>query len=163
MEQESPGRTGQIGWWTIKIDDPARAATISKAVDAEFDNSSDETLTETEAAFQQSFVAMAGTIIVSLQIISILIVGVILLVAANTMAMTARERISEYAFMKTMGFRSFHLIGLILGESLTIAAFGGAVGLILLKVIGSIAGVALSQFFPGFSSPFGSNTFLISR
>ena len=90
MEQESPGRVGQVGWWVIKIADPARAAAISKAVDAEFDNSSDETLTETEAAFQQSFVAMSGTIISSLQVMSILLIGVILLVAGNTIWRSAR-------------------------------------------------------------------------
>jgi len=150
MEQESPGRTGQIGWWIIKIDDPARAATISKAVDSEFDNSSDETLTETEAAFAQSFVAMSGTIITSLQIISLLIVGVILLVAANTMAMTARERISEYAVLKTLGFGPRHILGLIAGESLAIAALGGALGLLLLVPVIRGVGTALRAWFPAF-------------
>ncbi|MBI3872477.1 MAG: ABC transporter permease, partial [candidate division Zixibacteria bacterium] len=70
MQRDWPTRTGQVGWWVIKIDDPAKAASISTAVDREFDNSADETITETEAAFQQSFVAMSGTIILSLQIVS---------------------------------------------------------------------------------------------
>ncbi len=152
LKQVSPGRAGEIGWFGVKIKDPNSSAGIGAAIDARFKNSYAETLTETEKQFQLSFVQMSSAIITGLQIISYLIIMVIAMVLVNTMAMTARERISEYAFMKTMGFRSFHLIGLILGESLTIAAFGGAVGLILLKVIGSIAGVALSQFFPGFSS-----------
>jgi putative ABC transport system permease protein len=160
MAQESPGRMGQIGWWIIKIDDPARAATISKAVDTEFDNSSDETLTETEAAFQQSFVAMAGTIIVSLQIISVLIVGVILLVAANTMAMTARERLSEYAVLKTLGFGAGHILGLIAGESLMIAGLGGVLGVLLL--FPAVEGVAqgLKAWFPAF--PVDPATFVLA-
>jgi putative ABC transport system permease protein len=134
----------------IKIDDPARAATISKAVDAEFENSADETLTETEAAFAQSFVAMAGTIIASLQVISVLVIGVILLVLANTMAMTARERISEYAVLKTLGFGPGRILGLIAGESLLIAGMGGILGLVLLVPILTGVGAALRAWFPAF-------------
>lgn len=150
MLQDWPERTGQVGWWVIKIDDPARAASISQAVDAEFDNSPDETVTETEAQFQQSFVAMAGTIIFSLQVISILVIGIILLVAANTMAMTARERISEYAVLKTLGFSGGHIVGLIGGESLLIAMLGGVVGMILMFPVLNGVAVALRSWFPVF-------------
>jgi putative ABC transport system permease protein len=150
MLQEWPDRSGQVGWWVIKIDDPARAASISQAVDAEFDNSPDETITETEAQFQQSFVAMAGTIIFSLQVISILVIGIILLVAANTMAMTARERISEYAVLKTLGFSGGHILGLIGGESVMISMLGGVVGMILMFPVLNGVAVALRSWFPVF-------------
>jgi len=150
MRKEMPARAGQVGWWVIKIDDPAKAAAISEAVDSEFENSTDETLTETEAAFQQSFVAMAGTIVFSLQVISILVIVIILLVAANTMAMTARERISEYAVLKTLGFGGGHIMGLVAGESLLIACLGGGLGLILMfPVIGGVA-AGLREWFPAF-------------
>lgn len=150
MQQEMPARAGQVGWWVIKIDDPAKAAQISNAVDREFDNSADETLTETEAAFQQSFVAMAGTIIFSLEVISILVIGIILLVAANTMAMTARERISEYAVLKTLGFNGGHILGLVAGESLLIAMLGGGLGLLLMFPLLQGVGAALRAWFPAF-------------
>lgn len=150
MQQEMPGRAGQVGWWVIKINDPVKAASVSTAVDREFENSSDPTLTETEAAFQQSFVAMAGTIVFSLQIISILVVGIILLVAANTMAMTARERISEYAILKTLGFHGGHILGLIVGESLLIACLGGALGLLMMIPVLRVVGASLRAFFPAF-------------
>lgn len=150
MLETSPVRAGQVGWWIIKIDDPSRAAQISAAVDKEFENSPDETLTETEAAFQQSFVAMAGTIVFSLQVISILVIGIILLVAANTMAMTARERISEYAVLKTLGFGGGHILGLVAGESLLISCLGGGIGLLLLIPLLKGVGAALQQFFPAF-------------
>jgi putative ABC transport system permease protein len=150
MAQESPMRTGQVGWWVIKIDDPARAAAICRAVDAEFRNSSDETLTETEAAFQQSFVAMAGTIILALQVISFLVIGVILLVAANTMAMTARERVPEYAVLKTLGFQGAHILGLIAGESVLIAGLGGAGGVLLMIPMLKGIGIALHAWVPAF-------------
>jgi putative ABC transport system permease protein len=150
MQQEWPARAGRVGWWVIKIDDPAKAAAISAAVDREFDNSADETLTETEAAFQQSFVAMAGTIVFSLKVISILVIGIILLVAANTMAMTARERISEYAILKTLGFSAGHILGLIAGESLIMSCLGGVLGIVILfPVVGGV-GAALQAWFPAF-------------
>lgn len=150
LKVQSPGRAGQTGWYALKIDDPSHAAAICKAVDSRFDNSWAETRTETEKEFQMSFIQMSSVIILGLQIISFLIIGVILLVLVNTMAMTARERVSEYAFMRTMGFRGYHLAGLILGESLLIACIGGLAGIGLLIVVASGVGVALSQFFPGF-------------
>ncbi len=150
MQEVSPMRAGQVGWWVIKIANPSQAASICAAVDKEFDNSADETLTETEAAFQQSFVAMSGTIIFSLEVISLLVIGIVLLVAANTMAMTARERISEYAVLKTLGFGGFHIIGLIAGESLIIACLGGVVGVLLLFPILGGVGAELRAWFPAF-------------
>jgi putative ABC transport system permease protein len=150
LEQEWPSRAGQVGWWVVKIEDAARSAAISKAIDAEFDNSADETLTQTEAAFQQSFVAMSGTIILSLQVISVLVVGIILLVAANTMAMTARERLSEYAVMKTLGFSGGHLVGLIGGESMMLAILGGVVGIAALFPVAHGIAITLRAWFPVF-------------
>jgi putative ABC transport system permease protein len=160
MEKEWPARAGEVGWWVVKIDDPARSAAISKAIDAEFDNSADETKTQTEAAFQQSFVAMSGTIIISLQVISILVVGIILLVAANTMAMTARERLSEYAVMKTLGFSGGHLFGLIGGESMLIAFLGGVVGIAAIFPVAHGISIALRAFFPVF--PIEAKTLIIA-
>lgn len=152
MKVQSPGRVGQVGWYAIKIDDPGRAADIASLIDARFANSPAETKTETEKEFQLSFIQMSGTIIIGLRIISFLIIGVILLVLANTMAMTARERVSEYAFLRTLGFRQYHLVGLILGESLLIATLGCIVGISLLVVVSKVIGVALSIYFPGFTA-----------
>ncbi len=152
LKKTAPGMAGEAGWYALKIADPNQAAAISRAVDSRFDNSRAETKTETEKEFQMSFIQMSSAIILGLQIISYLIIGVILLVLANTMAMTARERISENAFMRTMGFQSYHLVGLILGESIFIAALGGLCGIALLTVVGNGVSVAMSQFFPGFST-----------
>ncbi len=150
MQVQSPGRAGQTGWYALKISDPSQAAAISKAVDSRFDNSWAETRTETEKEFQMSFIQMSSTIILGLRIVSYLIIGIILLVLANTMAMTARERVSENAFMRTIGFQGYHLIGLIMGESLFIACVGGLAGMGLLVLVAGGVGMALSQFFPGF-------------
>jgi len=155
MQQEMPGRVGQVGWYGLKIADPSRAAQISAVVDSRFANSWAETKTETEKEFQLSFIQMTGAIITGMRIISFLIIGVILLVLANTMAMTARERVSEHAFLRTLGFRSYHLVGLILGESLMIAFLGGLVGMGLLGAVVGVVKVAISAYIPGFeATPF---------
>ena len=160
MKRDSPGRAGQIGWFALKIDDPNRSAQISAAVDKRFANSWAETRTETEKEFQLSFVQMSGAIVVGMRVISYLILGVILLVLVNTMAMTARERVSENAFMRTLGFRGYHLVGLILGESLLIAALGGLLGMGLLYLASNLVRIALSGYFPGYSADLP--TYLIS-
>lgn len=152
MKQDSPGRVGQIGWFGVQIDNPNRSAEIGGIVDARFKNSWAETLTETEKEFQMSFIQMSGAIITGLRIISFLIIGVILMVLANTMVMTARERVSEHAFLRTLGFQKYHLVGLILGESMIIASIGGILGMIILALCSKLAGAALSNFFPVFNT-----------
>ena len=145
-----PSRASKVGWYTMKISDPNDADLVSKAVDALFKNSLAETLTETEEAFNLSFIAMSSTIITGLQLVSYLIIGIILLVLANTMTMTARERISEYAVLKTLGFHSRHLVGLIAGESLFISAVGGVLGMILIFPASWMFAQGMKSWFPVF-------------
>lgn len=151
MRKEAPSRAGQVGWYVMTIDNPANAPEISAKIDALYANSRAETKTETEKAFQQSFVSLSGTIITSLKFISYVIIGIILLVLANTIVMTARERIREYAVLKVLGFTSFHIGGLIFGESLMIAMIGGAVGVALTFPICHGFAEAMSTFFPLFN------------
>ncbi|MEI6597706.1 MAG: ABC transporter permease, partial [bacterium] len=149
IKQIQPERAGQIGWYVITIADPSKAAQASEAVDMLFQNSRAETKTETEAAFQQSFVSMSGAIITALNLISFIIIGIIMLVLGNTMVMTARERIREYAVLKTLGFKKGHIIGLIAGESLFISAIGGGLGLMLTFPATTAFAAALPPgFFP---------------
>jgi putative ABC transport system permease protein len=129
LRETSPGRAGQVGWYIIQISDPNERALISKAIDALFVNSSAETTTQTEKEFQQSFVSMSGAILTAINVVSFVIIGIILLVLTNTMAMTARERTREYAVMKTLGFTSGHIFGLIAGESFAVSCLGGAIGI----------------------------------
>ncbi len=151
MRQEAPSRAGQVGWYVMTIDNPNNAASISAAVDGLYANSRAETKTETEKAFQQSFVSLSGTIITSLKFISYVIIGIILLVLANTIVMTARERIREYAVLKVLGFTALHISGLIFGESLLIAMIGGVIGIGLTFPVCRGFGEALSTFFPLFN------------
>lgn len=147
LRETTPEMAGGVGWYIVKIDSPARSAQIGVAIDALFKNSTAETLTETEKLFTLNFLEQMSVIIKGMRILSYLIIGIIFLVLANTMAMSARERISEYALLKTLGFRPYHLTGLVLGESLVIAALGGLTGLILTFPIIAAVGKFIKNYF----------------
>jgi putative ABC transport system permease protein len=152
MEQESPGRANEVGWYIEKIADPSKSAEISEQIDALFKNSDAETKTETERAFQQGFIAASSSIISAMNFISFVIIGIIMLVLGNTMIMSARERTREYAVFKTLGFSGGHLIGLIAGESFLISFIGGALGLALTLPIVQMFQVFIPKgWFPVFN------------
>jgi putative ABC transport system permease protein len=131
MHKTAPRRANFVGVYIVGIDDIDNVAAISTSIDAEFRNSLAETLTESEQAFQLGFVAMSDQIIAAIRIVSYVVILIILAVMANTMAMSARERTSEYATLKAIGFGPSFLALLILGESLLICALGGALGMAL--------------------------------
>ena len=148
VQQREPGRPVDAGWFILRVDPPDAMPRVATAVDEQFVNSRAPTKTETEKAFQQGFVAMSSAIITSLQVISVVIVGIILLVLANTIVMAVRERTREYAVLKTLGFSARHLIALIFGESLLIALCGGLLGMALTFPMVAGFGKALPTFFP---------------
>jgi putative ABC transport system permease protein len=126
-----PERADRAGWYMVQIKEPDRAAEVAEEADELFRNSLAETLTETEKAFQLGFVAMTDAIIGAIRVISVVVIGIILMVLANTMAMTARERSGEYAVLKTLGFQKRFVFALIAGESVAIAAIGGIAGAVM--------------------------------
>jgi putative ABC transport system permease protein len=150
MKKRSPRRAGQTGFFMIGIADATRAAEISKEVDALFINSQAETLTETERAFQLGFVSMSEAILMAITIVSYVVILIILAVAANTMAMAARERTGEFAVLKTLGFRAPVLGGMLLGESLILSLTGAALAMALLPPLAHLFGTTLAQYFPIF-------------
>ena len=105
MKQRSPRRADQVGHLRRRRSPTrSRAAEISQAIDTQFRNSLAETLTETEQAFQLGFVTQTEAIVIAIRIVSFVVIFIILAVMANTMAMTARERLAEYATLKALGF-----------------------------------------------------------
>ena len=126
---EATGRTLQAGTFYLEIDDPDRAGEVSAAIDALFENSDAQTRTETEKAFAASFVAMAGNLTLLLNGIGLAVTFTILLVVANTMSIAVRERRTEIAVLKTLGFTSRQVMGLIVMESMLIGVMGGALGI----------------------------------
>ncbi len=150
LKKTTPLRADQTGIYLIGLKNPQSAAEVSLAVDASFKNSLAETLTETEKAFQLSFVSMTEAIVVAIRIVSFVVIIIIMVVVANTMAMTARERIGEYAIFKAMGFRWHHIAGMIFGESLFISISGGCLGILLTFPVAHKFGEVMGQFFPIF-------------
>ena len=151
IEQQYPGRGNQVGWFIEKLQDPNQSAEISEKVDALFKNSPAETKTETEQAYQQGFISPSGAIITAMNVLSFVIVGIIMLVLANTMIMSARERTREYAVLKTLGFSAGHLTGLIFGETIVVSALGGGIGLLLcFPFVGGISEAIPKGMFPVF-------------
>ncbi len=148
LKQRFPRGANSAGVFVIDIDNPERAAEVAQRVDAEFANSLAATLTETEKAFQLSFVAMVETIIQVISGVSFIVILIIFAVVANTMAMTARERLAEYATLKALGFGPPFVALLILAESLLLAGIGGAIA------IAATPGIA-----QGFFDAVGKNVF----
>ncbi|MGS0757825.1 ABC transporter permease, partial [Roseateles sp. GG27B] len=107
-------------------------------------------LTETESAFQLSFVSMSEAILVAIEAVSYIIVVIIMAVMANTMTMTARERLAEYATLKALGFAPSFVVKLLFGESLLIALLGGLAGLALTLPLAAAFGSAAGTLFPAF-------------
>jgi len=135
----------------IGISNPAQAAEIARHIDGEFRNSLAETLTETEKAFQLSFVAMTEAIVVAIEAVAYVVILIIMAVMANTMAMAARERSGEYATLKALGFAPVVVSWLIVAESLLLALIGGSIGISLTFPVTASFGQSLDNIFPVFN------------
>jgi putative ABC transport system permease protein len=122
---------GSVGWYAVRVENPAKAAELALAVDREFENSPAETKTETEGAFVQGFASQVGNITLITASILGAVFFTILLVTANTMAQAVRERTGELGVLKAIGFASWQVLLLVLAESCFLAIVGGAAGLSL--------------------------------
>ncbi len=143
---------GLVGWYTVRVTDPDRAAEVAEAIDAEFANSPQETKTEPEGAFIQGFANQIGNIAFIIVSIMSAVFFTILLVAGNTMAYTVRERTNELAVLKAIGFTDRGVLGLVLGESLALTFVGGVLGLALAMLLVSM-GDPTDGSFPVFYLP----------
>jgi len=144
--------TGLVGWYTVRVTNPDKAAEVAAAIDAEFANSSKETKSEPEGAFIQGFVNQMGNIGFIIMSIMTAVFFTILLVAGNTMAYTVRERTNELAVLKAIGFTDRGVLGLVLGESLALTFVGGVIGLGLAWLLVSM-GDPTNGSFPVFYIP----------
>jgi putative ABC transport system permease protein len=149
IEEALPRVKGFVGWFWIKADSLEAVERLPKQIDTMFDNSSVPTHTETEKEMQNGFVSMLGNVKFGITLICLAITFLLLLLSGNTMAMAARERVTEIAVLRTLGFQKKTILGLVLGESLLLSIFGGLLG------VGLFVGL-----FPGFragllNSPMG--------
>ena len=150
MKKRFPKRAEFAGVFIVQIADGSRAAEVSQAIDKEFRNSLAETLTETEKAFSLGFVAQTEAIVTAVKIVSFVVIVIIFAVVANTMAMTARERLAEYATLKALGFPPVFVASLIFGESVMISALGGAIGIALTFPVAAGFKAMMGTMFPVF-------------
>jgi putative ABC transport system permease protein len=151
LKKTYPSMANEVGFYMIGVQDPRIAADVAREIDAMFKNSSAETLTETEKAFTLSFISMTEAIVTVIRIVSLVVIIIILAVTANTMAMTTRERIGEYAVLKTLGYTGLDIVLLIMGEALVITFCGALLGIALTFPVARGFSSALGQFFPVFN------------
>ncbi|MDB4891207.1 MAG: MacB-like periplasmic core domain protein [Gemmatimonadetes bacterium] len=138
------------GWYILKIDDPAAAPAVMKTIDDQFRNSNAPTKTGTEKAFAAGFASMWGNVKLLMSTIGMAVVFAILLVTANAMMMNQRERTSEVAVMKTVGFSDRRVFGLVIIEAAVISLTGSVLGLGAATLLPIVTGFGEGGFLPGF-------------
>jgi putative ABC transport system permease protein len=153
FEEGKAQAKGLIGWYLVKVADVERAAAIAKQIDAQFANSPAETKTSSERAMAQSFVNQVGNIGAILRAIVTAVFFTMLLVTANTMAQSVRERTNEIGVLKTLGFSNGGVLGLVLCEAVLITLVGGGLGLAGAWWLGIQFEPVFRQYLPGFKVP----------
>ena len=141
---------GQVGWFVSEIANPDQEAQVASAIDGKFANSPYETKTDTEKQFQSTFVSMFGNLKLLLGSIALAVVITTLFVAGNTMAMSVRERTTEIAVMRTLGFPSGTIFALVAGEALMMSIVGGLIGVGLARLVVNPNFLQMGAFIPEF-------------
>lgn len=145
----------KVGWIVARVDKGYSAVEVSKTIDDRFDSNDIQTLSQDEHSFQQSFLAMFDAILTALNIVSVVILGIMMLILGNTVAMGVRERTSEMGVLRAIGFLPRHLVLLVVGEAAVLGFAGGAAGLgfsypIINMGLGRFIEENMGQFFPFF-------------
>lgn len=151
VEEAVPRAKGRTGILAMLVDSPEAVARISREIDDMFRNSPQPTKTESERAFQLGFVSMLGNVKLFILSIALAVVFAILLVSANTMAMSVRERTREVAVLKTLGFTRRHILSMFVSESITLALVGGLIGAFAARglIIVAASAPAMAGFLAG--------------
>jgi len=149
LEEAVPWFKGQAGWYSAQIDSAENVGRASKEIDDMFRNSPLQTKTESEKAFQLGFVASLGNVKAFILGICGAVVFAIMLVSANTMAMSVRSRIREVAVLKTLGFTRQRVLSVFVSEAIALSVAGGLLGvLVAIPVI-----TAMTHRFIGLGIP----------
>ena len=149
-EKAPPWAQNVVGWYIVRSAPGADTVQVARAIDESFANSAWETRTQSEAAFMASFVEQMGNIGFLMAVIGTVVFFTLLLVTGNTMAISVRERTSELAVLKTVGYSDRAVLALVMGESLLLAILGGALGIGLAKAFtlgGDPTGGMLASFY----------------
>lgn len=144
---------GTIGWMVLLTEDPSMNEIISKKIDDMFANSSFETRTTTESAFNKAFIEQIGNISLIIQSVVSVAFLTILMIVGNTMFLAVRERIKEIAILKTIGFNQQKILAIVMGESLLLTLCGGIPALFGVYIVVKLLNYALGGFLPGLFVP----------
>jgi putative ABC transport system permease protein len=144
-----------VGWIVSRIDDPSRAAEISRTIDARFDERDQQTLSMSERAMNTSFIGMISAILKAVDVVSLVILFIMVLILGNTVAMGVRERTHEYGVLRAIGFLPKHLAAFVLGEAVTVSVAGGVLGVMISypfvqEGLGRFLEENMGAFFPFF-------------
>ena len=137
------GANKYTGLYYLKVDTGENVPRVAAAIDKMFENSDTPTKTLTEKQFQLQFLEMMGNVKFLINGISLIVLFALTLIVANTIAMSARERVTEIAVMRTLGFGRGHILGFILSESVVMALLGGIVGVLIARFLFIPAVVAI--------------------
>ena len=141
---------GLVGWYILRVAPGADPVQVRNAVDLQFENSANQTETSTEAAFAQSFAEQFGNIALVVTLVLGAVFFTLLLVSGNTMSQSVRERISELAVLKSLGFSDRSVLGIVLSESILIMLIGGLLGIGVGWFLSKGVAGAIGAFLPGF-------------
>ena len=144
-----------VGWIVSRIDDPSRAAEISRTIDARFDERDQQTLSMSERAMNTSFIGMISAILKAVDVVSLVILFIMVLILGNTVAMGVRERTHEYGVLRAIGFLPKHLAAFVVGEAMTVSVAGGVLGVMISypfvqEGLGRFLEENMGAFFPFF-------------
>jgi putative ABC transport system permease protein len=153
FEESRAWGKGLVGWFLVQVRDPAAAPRVAREIDAQFANSPYETETATEKAFTQGFVNQIGNIGAIMSGVMTAVFFTMLLVTANTMAQSVRERTPEIGVLKTLGFTGGLVTVLVLAESVLLTAIGGALGMAGAYLTVEAAGGLVRQYLPVWEVP----------
>lgn len=144
----------QVGLIITKVNDASQSTGVAQAIDKSFASSPAETRTESEKQFQLEFLSMASAILTGIQVVSFVVLVILMLILANTLAMATRERTTEYAVMRAIGFQPRHIVGMVLGEGFIIALVGAGIGVALSVPLLDYFGKLMEQQMGGFLGNF---------
>jgi putative ABC transport system permease protein len=144
-----------IGWISTRVDDPARGAAITAAIDRTFDERDTQTTTKSEHAMNLSFMGMLSALLTALDVVSIIILFIMMMIVGNTIAMGVRERTREYGVLRALGFSPTHIRGFVIGEALALGLVAGIVGILISYpivelMIGRFLEENMGAYFPYF-------------
>ena len=139
---------GNAGIFVLRLEDPDMAESVAMTVDKRYENSADETKTQTEKDFQVGFLKQLGDIGLIVRWILFAVFFTLLLVVGNTMAQSVRERVPQFAVLKTLGFSDNSVLGFVLAETVALCAIGGLLGLSLATLLGAGISKAAGPMMP---------------